>query len=81
MFWEGGRGNVFFMEGQGVGGYVGFESSLSLCFFLPQWFQRFPCSALNVKVVRISKQAPAQNVKADEIQTSVGESSFAQIWC
>ena len=22
-----------FTEGQGVGGYVGFESSLSLCFF------------------------------------------------
>ena len=50
---------MIIMEGQGEGGHVGDESSLTLCFVL--FFtmvsngvdtMRFPCSALNVKVVR-----------------------------
>ena len=53
------------MEDQAVGGHVGDESSLTLCFVF--FFvtmvsngvdrMRLQCSALNVKVVRKSKQA------------------------
>ena len=51
------------MEGQGVVRYVGDEYSPSvLCFFVTMVWNggdtmRFPCSALNGKVVRNSKQA------------------------
>ena len=55
---------MIIMEGQGVSRHVGGEPSVSLCFVL--FFamaangvdtMRFPCGALNVKVVRNSKQA------------------------
>ena len=56
---------MIIMEGQGVGEHVGdeFSPSLRLVFFFFTMVSngvdrmRFPCSALNVKVVRNSKQA------------------------
>ena len=46
-----------------MGGHVGDDFSVFCVNLLPRWFEvvltqcDFPCSALNVKVVRISKQA------------------------
>ena len=50
------------MEGQGVGGHVGDDFFCFCVFLLPRWSEMvltqcdFPCSALNVEVVRISNK-------------------------
>ena len=65
---------MIIMEGQGVGGHVGDESSLTPSIFLSFFFtmvsngvdtMRFLCSALNVKVMEIETNARAHAAERD----------------
>ena len=61
---------MIIMEGRGVGGHVGDESSPSLCFFFTMVSNgvdaiRFLCSALNVKVMEIETNAHAHEAERD----------------